>query len=97
MKPYEMHKNARITSTTYNTHDGAIGWSVYTGPKNTTYYSGEDYNMEVFFTPKAKPFIPGYYRRTVEGMDSSKNVAYWYPTDPNLDGPGWERVNVTPE
>jgi len=58
------------------------------------YYSqlfhGDEWDMEVTFTKKEKPFVPGYYRAV-----TNTTLVKWF-TSPQQQPEIWELVKVTP-
>lgn len=54
-----------------------------------------DYDVEVTFTPKPKPFVPGYYQYT--GGTAEHGRIKWFDYDPFIlnQGKTWQLVSVT--
>lgn len=95
-------KNVRVRG--YNSWGGSesnTGTQTVTSRGNSVGYeesfNDEDWDMEVMFIRKVKPFVPGYYRK-VGVIDSERSAVLWFDSswEPS-SSVKWEPVDVTPK
>jgi len=65
-------------------------WVVY--PKGAVEeYPADEWDVEVVFTRKKKPYVPGYYRM------KSSNEVYYFNSSPPVSQNNWQRVRLVDE